>query len=109
MFIVYVFSYILQQAKPSLLVQMSEMLVTLGGYACGTVTNGTWNSSLLPPVVGTMARLVILQNNTSFRTCCCWFIVIVTEVDSALTDSPIRPRRPPQTSPAVVGRPCSPV
>lgn len=24
---------------------------------------------------------------------------------SALTDSPIRPRRPPQTSPAVAGRP----
>lgn len=26
----------------------------------------------------------------------------------ALTDSPIHPRRPPQMSPAVVGRPCSP-
>lgn len=64
MLIVFVSSYTLQQSKASSLVQMSEMLVTLGDHGGGTVTNGTWNSSLLPPVVGPTAALVILQNNS---------------------------------------------
>lgn len=61
-FIVYVLGYTLQQLKLSLLVQMSEMMGTLRDHPGGTVTNGTWNSRLLPPVVGTTAPLVILQN-----------------------------------------------